>query len=132
MATDHDEPTRTLVYEIEDEDHSRNFYVTPEGGMSVDGPGSLDNLLVITDSDSFGVRVETEDATLVDDSFDRLSTFSDDLGHVDARTTGSGDSAISVTDFPYRSSVRAQVLVTEPLTVQWVRAVYTVGREADY
>lgn len=133
MAGEGDLSTRTLVYEEEDESRSRPFHVTPEGGMSVAGPGSLDTLLVVvSDSDNFGVRVETESATLVDDMFDRLSTFSDELEHVTARTMGSGERVISVTDFPFRDSVRAEVRVTETLTVQWLRAVYTTGREVDY
>lgn len=124
-------PTRTIVHEKEDLDVSRNFYVTPDGQM-LDGPGSLDGLLVIADAEDFGVRVETQRTTLVDDDFTKLSTWSEDLEHVSTRTTGDGDNVLSVTDFPFRGGIRVEVTVSSDLTVSWLRAVYTVGREVDY
>lgn len=121
-------PTRTLVYEEEDRTESANFLVTPDDtGMNVPGPGSVDALLIVADSDSFGVRVESENATLVNENFSRLETYSDNLEHVDA-TTSSGDRIVTVRDFPFRESARAEVLVNgQDVTFTWVRAVYTIG-----
>lgn len=125
-------PTRSLVEDIEDVTKSSDFYVTTDDfGREVPGPGSLDTFMVVADADAFGVRVETEDTTLVDEDFTTLSNFSDHLDHVSASTSGS-DRVVSVTDFPFRGRVRCQVTVTDEVTFSWVRMVATLGRESDY
>lgn len=127
-----DQPTRTLVEELDDVTKSRDFYVTPdEFGRSIPGPGSLDTFMVVGDSDTFGVRVETETTTLVDESFTRLESFSSHLDHVSANTSG-GDRVVSVTDFPFRERLRCQVTVQGETTFSWVRLVAALGREVDY
>lgn len=124
---------RTLVYEREDFEEASDFYVTPDGGMNVPGPGSLDTLLlVVSNTDSFGVHVETEGTALVSDSFSRLSEYSDELSHVSAYVTSTGDRVLAVSEFPYRDLLRARVTVQRPVSVKWVRAVYRVGLNVDY
>lgn len=130
-----DEPTRTKVFERENFTEDQDFFVTPDDtGISVPGPGSLDTLLVIcSDNDQFGVLVETEDATLIDDDFSTLEPIAQHMEHISATTDGNNRRIIAVNDFPFRESVRAQVRVfREDCTFDRVRAVYTIGKEVDY
>lgn len=123
----------TLVHEIEREEKNRNFRVTPEDeGFHVEGPGSLDALLVVAYADTFGVRVESSRTSLVSDDFSKLQKFSEELSHVTAKQLGGGERVISVTDFPFRESVSAEVTVTDTTNFEWVRAVYTLGHNVDY
>lgn len=118
---------RSLVYDRESFTETGTFYVTPDDvGMRVPGPGTLDTLLVVADSDDFGVRVETDSTALVDESFARLEEFSDELGHVSAYKTATDERVISVRDFEYRNYVRAAVDAKAGQDFDWVRAVYTV------
>lgn len=124
-------PTRSLVFEEESVETSRNVHITPDG-RHVKGPGSLDTLLIVADGKDFGLRAETATTTLVNDDFEKLSKWSSDLEHVDAYTNNNGKHAISLSNFPFRESVTATVLVESSLTIEWIRAVYTLGREVDY
>lgn len=125
-------PTHTRAFKDRPGTVGDSFYVTPGGGMNVPGPGSLDSLLVIADTDQFGVRVESEEASLADDYYTDLEPWSDEFDHISAYQTSGGDYVISVKNFPYRESVRVKVLVPDSVFIQRVRAIYTIGRETDY
>lgn len=99
----------------------------------IDGPGSIDTLLVVADSESFGVRVESDgDQSLVDALYPRLDMWSEELDHVSAYQARQGQYAISVTNFPFREWARTVVRVEDETTFEWVRAVFTLGAEVDY
>lgn len=129
--TEADQPTRSSVVNKTDMEESAAFYVSPENGHTVPGPGSLDTLLVVGDSPDFGVFIETEDSTFVDESFDSLSTYSDYLDHITAEVSGS-DHNLVVNNVPYRESMRVQIRPTSGVSFSRVRAVFTIGREIDY
>lgn len=128
-----DEPTRSIVYEETGVTSSGAFYLTPEDeGAFIDGPGSVDNILIVADSDQFSVAVDTEDATLVDHQFTTLQTNSAELSHVAAYERSDGKFICSVSDFPFRERASATVTAHEQVTFDRLRAVFTVGSEVDY
>lgn len=130
---DSTDPTQTIVVEDNDRSASRNFTIQDdEMGAQIEGPGSIDTVLLVADSDSFGIRAETDRTELVDENFTTLESWADELDHISAYTTTDDERVISVTDFPYRSSARIEVKVFDDVTFDWVRAVFTVGREVDY
>lgn len=131
METEGNKPTRTAVADVEDVTHSDSFWVSPEDGHTVPGPGSLDTLLVVADAPDFSVFIETEDSTFIDEDFSELTNHSDYLDHITAEVSGSNRNLV-VNNVPYREVIRMQVRPNAEVTFSRVRAVVTIGRDIDY
>lgn len=63
--------------------------------------GQLNSLVVIADSDDFGVTVRVDDSEVVSDDYSQLSKYSDDLPNLSAYERN-GQYIVVVTEYPFR------------------------------
>lgn len=125
------EPTRTAVHNEEDVTKRSDFWIAPEDGIEIPGPGSLDTLLLVGDTSTFGAFIEMDNDVFLQHTFDDLSTFSSEMDHVSTNTVN-GSNVIGVSNVPYRDSIRVQATLTETTTFDHIRGIFTIGKDQDY
>jgi len=65
------------------------------------GNGRLKNFVLRSPTDSFSIRVEADDANIVDDDFTTLSSFSAELEDISAYEDTDGKYVVSVSDYGF-------------------------------
>lgn len=124
-------PTETLI------DDRRQSFATDDvirltpNGFRVEGPGMIDSVLVRARSTDYRVVVETDSATIVDDTFDTLKTLSSDLSHIDAYDDG-GDHVVVVQDYPYREWSTVTIDPGSSVTFERLRGEWILGIPVDF
>lgn len=63
--------------------------------------GYLEDLVIITDSPDFSVRVEVDDHNVIDDTFNFLQKYSDELSKVSAYDTLDDDYVVAACDYDF-------------------------------
>jgi hypothetical protein len=94
---------------VDERDVEVNSQFTLEGKNDADevisfpirGDGHLKNFVLRSPTDSFSIRVEADDANIVDDDFTTLSSFSAELEDISAYEDTDGKYVVSVSDYDF-------------------------------
>lgn len=91
----------------------------------------IDTLLVRAEEREYRVRVETNAATVVSDSWSTLNTLSADLSHVDAYMDD-GAFVVVVREFPYQEFSTITIDPLTEVTFPRIRGVWILGLPVSY
>ena len=106
--------TRSTPFDPESKDGKESFPIR--------GRGSIDNILVQSESDTFGLFLRVDDDDIIDnESFTYLNSISQELSHISAYQRTDGDYIVSITDYPFTESVEFSIIPTEETTFTLIR-----------
>lgn len=117
--------TETLIDEIIDVTTDSKIRLQPDGGHRVDGPGTLDTVMVRAQSPNYQIVVETDKATVTRDDWATLNNVSTDLTHIDAYEDR-GRYVIKIHDIPYKLWASAEIDAREEITFERVRGIWVI------
>lgn len=100
----------------------------PGRAFPIDGPGTLDSLLIIADDDDFDIYLAIDGQTLVDDSFASLSAISSELNRISAYD-GAPGYVFAATDYEFFDRVEAVIQPQTTITFRRQRAEVDLIRE---
>lgn len=120
-----------VIIERESFTTADRFVVQDEHGeFPIDGPGTLDTLLLVADVDTFGIEIVVDGRHVVNDSFSNLQDDSPELERLSAYQRGSDDQFVfAAADYPFQQRLHARIHPSESTTFDRQRAEVDVVRE---
>lgn len=106
--------TRSIAFDPESPDGDEKF--------PIQGRGSIDNILVQAESDTFEVFLRVDDDTIIDaKKFSYLESLSQELSHISAYQRTNGDYILSITEYPFKERVKFSLIPSQETTFTLIR-----------
>jgi len=77
--------------------------------VPIEVSGHLDDFLVVADSTEYSVKVEVDDHNIVDDTFNFLRSYSDELSKISAYDTLDDDFVVAVGDYEFDERFNVEI-----------------------